>query len=155
MVTTSRHTDRARTHRPQTNAERKGKEKKKEIFSSSPFTATNQTKGAREEQQNKENKEGRERTKNSKFLSLCRLKTMSLISSLQQLAAQIAQLSKDKKFSGQLAHIPRQLHHLCLTALAIASEEGFNEHELSVFVRRLAAVVKLASSPAQGRDVKA
>jgi hypothetical protein len=80
---------------------------------------------------------------------------MSLISSLQQLAAQIAQLSKDKKFSGQLAHIPRQLHHLCLTALAIASEEGFNEHELSVFVRRLAAVVKLASSPAQGRDVKA
>ena len=60
-----------------------------------------------------------------------------------------------KKFSGQLAHIPRQLHHLCSTAMAISSEEGFNEHELSVFVRRLAAVVKLASSPAQGRDVKA
>ena len=75
--------------------------------------------------------------------------------SLQQLAAQIAQLQLDKKFSGQLAHIPRQLHHLCSTAMAISSEEGVNEHELDVFVRRLATVVKLASSPAQGRDVKA
>jgi hypothetical protein len=39
--------------------------------------------------------------------------------------------------------------------MAISSEEGVNEHELDVFVRRLATVVKLASSPAQGRDVKA
>jgi hypothetical protein len=81
MVTTSRHTDRARTHTPQNKRRKKRERKKKEIFfsffsSSLSFTATNQTKGAREEQQNKENKEGT--TKNSKFLSLvCRRNDVS------------------------------------------------------------------------------